>query len=413
MNDEFFLGREPILDREEKIYSYTLLSQPAASPLGSGDGDGAFHPADTIIRLLSENGARELLGECKGGINIGFDLLMGDLPPTLPANRIILNLEQNLPLSDVIIRRCHQLKESGFMLALNNHRFSSQFTELYGIVDIIGIDLNRTPADRLKGAVRLFRRHPVRLLAERVDTRDQFTQCRTLGFELFQGFFFATPTVMARKKLNETAATLLRIALLIINEAGVEAIVQTVQESPGLTYKLLLQANSVVVGARREIDSVRHAILLLGRDLIRRWAQVELLAANGSEEQDNPLVEMATMRAGFMEQLSKSHPLLAGSRDAADRAFLTGTLSMLETIYNVSIEDVVQSVELSADVKMALLRREGLFGHMLTLVEALERLDFDGARDILPRITLSPGKILDAQRNSFHRKGGGMSAAVA
>ncbi|MEI7432329.1 MAG: HDOD domain-containing protein, partial [Betaproteobacteria bacterium] len=212
-------------------------------------------------------------------------------------------------------------------------------------------------------------------------------------------------------KINEITGSLLRIVHQIINDADIEVIVRIIQESPGLTYKLLLLANSVTVGSRREIDSVRHAVSLLGRDQIRRWAQLELFASGNSQELESPLVDMALVRASFMEYLTKCHPLLRGFRDAADRAFLTGTLSMMESIYNVHIEDIIKSVELADDVKIALLRRAGLFGEMLTFVEALEQLDFDKSWALLSKMKISHVQMLDAQRKSFLWKTGGVSSA--
>jgi c-di-GMP-related signal transduction protein len=412
MSCEFLLGRQPILDREEKLFGYALLFGTMESLHQNGGEVGPPLSDHVLVDLMTDACAEDLFGEGKGIVPLGVDLLMSDALAALPANRLILSLIKPRITAE-LVKRCRDLKQIGFTIALSDHLFDPRFSELYRIVDVIGIDVKQSPADKVDASVRHLQNLPLRLLAEQVDTRDDFAQCRTLGFDFFSGFFFAGPAVKANKKLNETAATLLRIALLIINEAGVEAIVRTVQESPGLTYKLLLQANSAVIGARQEIDSVRHAIMLLGRDPIRRWAQAELMASNGSQERDNPLVEMATVRASFMEHLSKSHPLLRNSRDAADRAFLAGTLSMLETIYNVPIKDVVDSVELCADVKMALLRREGLFGELLLFVEALERLDFEEARKMLPRIKISPSQVLDAQRKSFLRKPGGMNATMA
>ncbi len=410
MSNAFLLGRQPVLDREEGLFAYEFVFHPMDPPDQTTMSEGGGGDAGQLMELLSGRDAQELLAERKGVIAIGYDLLMNDSLMALPGSRIILGLTQELPLTAPVIERCHRLKESGFTLALDNHRFRPELAELYRIVDIVRIDLQLTPADRLKVAVQQFCPHPVRLLAKKVESRDEFIHCRACGFELFQGFFFTKPTVHEKKKLDETTARLLRILNLIINDADVDVIVRTFQESPGLTYRLLLQANSAVIGARQEIESVRHAISLMGREQIRRWAQIELLGSNFSREQDTPLVEMATARAGFMEYLSKSHQLLRGFKDAADRAFLTGTLSMLGSIYNVSIEEVVTSVELSADVKMALLRRTGLFGDMLTFVEALERLDFLTAQGLLPTLKFSPAQILDAQRKSFIPKTGGVSA---
>lgn len=120
-------------------------------------------------------------------------------------------------------------------------------------------------------------------------------------------------------------------------------------------------------------------------------------------------MEMASVRASFMGYLAKCHPMLRGFRDAADRAFLAGTLSMLELIYNISLEDIVKEVELSEDVKTALLRRAGLFGEMLTFVEALEQLDFDTSWALLSKMKIANVEMPDAQRKSFHWKTGGVA----
>jgi len=409
MSNTFLLGRQPILDREEKVFAYGLVFRSAESPRQTTD-NGTFPTADLIIELLSEVAAQGVLGQFQGAVNIGPELLMDDLMATLPAKRFILVLDRNPPATDEMIDRCRRLKESGFTLALGDHPFRPEYAEIYQSFDIIGINVKHTPADLIQASIQQFRRHPVRLLAEHVETRDEFAAYLSQGFELFQGLFFTKPTVNARKKLTEIAATLLRLVLLIINDSGVEAIVRTVQESPSVTYKLLLQANSVVVGARQEINSVRHAIMLLGRDRIRRWALFELLVANGgSQERNNPLFTMAMARSVFMEYLSESHPLLGGGSDAVDRACLVSVLSMMETIYNVSIEDVVKEVVLAADLKMALLQRAGLLGDMLSFVEALERLDFATAGKMLPKLQLSPARILEAQRRSLLKNSGGAS----
>ena len=407
MSDEFLLGRELVLNRDEKVYAYRLHFRSTSS--GSAVLR-SFPPADLILDLLSGSSTEEFQVERKGILTISSDLLLSDALTTLPADRIILLLDREPLLNDTVRERCHCLREAGFTLALDGGLFHPEISELQELFDIIGVDPTRIPAD--PGVVEQFHQRQLLLLAERVSTRDEFAGLQGAGFDLFQGLFFAAPTLTAKKKLNETAATLLRIALLIINDGEVEAIVRTVQESPALTYKLLLQANSVVVGVRREIDSVRHAILLLGRDLVRRWAQTELLASSGSHERDNPLVELATARAGLMEQLCRSHPLVQGSRDFADRAFLVGTLSMLESIYNVPLENLVASVELSADVRVALLRRSGLLGNLLTFVEALDLLEFKVAGEMLPRINLSPRQVLDAQRRAWMRKAGGGGISV-
>ena len=411
MSDNYLLGRQPIMNKEEKIFAYELLFRSEESSQQAHVIDGSLSTARVIVSTLSGIGAHEVLGEHQGVINVEYDLLMSDALAILPCGKIILELHQNLPVTGDVIARCRKLKDSGFVLALDNQTFRQENKALYESIDIIGIDLRQTSSDRLRADIGQYRQFPVKILAQKVETRTEFNECQSLGVDYFQGFYFAKPTIIQKNKINEITGSLLRIVHQIINDADIEVIVRIVKESPGLTYKLLLLANSVTVGSRREIDSVRHAVSLLGRDQIRRWAQLELFASGNSQELESPLVDMALVRASFMEYLTKCHPLLRGFRDAADRAFLTGTLSMMESIYNVHIEDIIKSVELADDVKIALLRRAGLFGEMLTFVEALEQLDFDKSWALLSKMKISHVQMLDAQRKSFLWKTGGVSPA--
>ncbi len=402
MNDNYLLSRQPIMDRNEKSSAYKLLLR---SEQARG-GDASPSPVEAIIDSLSGRGAGELFGDRRGVVTVDAELLMNDLLLTLPCGKIILELRHELALTGERIERCRRLQEAGFGLALVNHRFLPELKEFYQTLDLIGIDLRRTPGEQLRTVVGSYHQFPGKLFAHEVESRAEFAQCQSLGFDFFQGSFFVKPTTTVKKKLNESTVSLLRIVQLIMNDADNDLIVRVFQESPALTYKLLLQANSAAVGARREVDSVRHAVSLLGRDQIRRWAQMELLAAGGAQEQETPLVEMAAVRAGFMEHLTKCHPMLRGFRDAADRAFLAGTLSMLEAIYNIPVESIVEEVALSDDVRIALLHRRGLFGEMLAFAESLERCDFDTARALLVKLKIPHQQMLDAQRNSFHWKSG-------
>ena len=397
MDAAYLIGRQPILDKDGRIYAYEIVFH-AMDTAQTCPADGV---SSRIIDFLANNGAQEILGERKGVIEIGIDILMDDALLNYSVNGITLSIKKSVPLTSAVIERCLRLKESGFSLALDNHEYHHELAELYTRIDFMRIDLDQISPSGLMTVTKECRHHHIHLLARKVETRKQLADCQALEFDLFQGQFIIQPSTSKKKKLEETTSSLLRILHLIMKDAEVDAIVHTFEESPALTYKLLLQANSALVGSRREIESVRHAVSLLGRDQIRRWAQSEILSASGDSQGDNPLVEMATFRASFMEYLSKSHPMLRGFKDAADRAFLVGTLSMMEIIYNVSIDDVVKSVELSSDVNSALLRRAGLFGYMLLFIEAIERLDFDAAREILPKIKMSPVQILDSQRKAF------------
>jgi EAL and modified HD-GYP domain-containing signal transduction protein len=247
----------------------------------------------------------------------------------------------------------------------------------------------------------LFRPYPVRLLAEKVETRESYLQCRNLGFEYFQGYYFARPLIIEKKRIEGDASILLKLMRLLSEDAELTEIEHSLCKSPGLTYKLLLLVNSVVIGIREKIQTIRHAVAILGRRRIKQWVQLALFAADDSRGMMNPLVEMAAVRASFMEQLVYRHPQLKDNRDAPDQAFMVGILSILETIYDISIDEVVAVLNLSVEVKAALISREGPFGRILALAELMERTLFGVTPDMIEDLGLTQNDVLTAQVKAY------------
>jgi len=251
-----------------------------------------------------------------------------------------------------------------------------------------------------------FSPYPLQLLAEKVETREQYLRCRDMGFDLFQGYYFAKPSLMEKKRFDDANAHLLKLMRLLIEDAETDTIEQTFRESPGLTYKLLLLVNSVSIGVRVKVQNVRHAISTLGRQQIKRWAQLCLFATNESTGLENPLVEMAAVRAAFMEEMAVRLPQFAGNHDAPDQAFMAGTLSLLETIYNISIDEVISSLHLSDEVGEALTGRSGIFGKLLQLAELFEQMEFEKTASQLAELGLSQEDVLAAQIKAYSWRAG-------
>jgi c-di-GMP-related signal transduction protein len=272
-----------------------------------------------------------------------------------------------------LIRRCRELKESGFVLALDDHSYDPRYGELYKTVDIIKIDLMQTPLESLGEMVECFRQYPVKLLAEKVESREVYQHCHELGIEYFQGYYFAKPVLMEKKRIDEASTTLFKLIRLLMNDSEIGEIENAFRTSPGLTYKLLLLVNSVSLGFREQIDTVRHAITLLGRQRLKRWVQLALFVSEKQPGLENPLVDLAGARASFMEQLASRHPLLKNRRDSPDQAFMVGILSLLEALYSISLDEVIASLNLSQEFKEALLTRSGTLGAILELAELFER----------------------------------------
>lgn len=394
------IGRQAILDRNESIVAYELLFRSVASPF-SMVGDATLATASVIINSLTEFGLDNLLGEHRGFINLDADLLMDDSLNILPKGQIVIELLETIELTPQLIEHCRTLKELGFTLALDDHEYHPDFHELYDIVDIVKVDVIQSPALHMAAAIRQFRRYPLQLLAEKVETHEEFQRCLLLGFDLFQGYYFAKPSLMKKKRLCESTATMLKLMRLLGEDAELGEIEKTIKNSPGLTYKLLLLVNSVGIGLCNKIDSVGHAITMLGRRQIKRWVQLALFAGDDARGMESPLVEMAAVRASTMEHLACQHPVLKDDGQSGEKAFMVGILSILDNIYESPMEEVLRSLNLCDEIRDALLTQTGEFGRLLHVAQQLEIMELDTVVSALGGTGLTLDNVLQAQVNAY------------
>jgi len=404
-NGNYLLGRQPILNRSQEIVAYELLFR-SAGMLTADVSDASHATANVIINTLTGFGLEDILGGHKGFINMELELLMDDSLQILPKDQVVIELLETLEISPELVDRCRFLKENGFSLALDDHEYSPAFHELYKIVDIVKVDLMLGPRERLAEMVKQFEGYSLQLLAEKVESLDEFRYCLDLGFDLFQGYYFAKPSIMEKKKIDDSGSTLLKLMRLLSEDADQKEIEKIFRGDPGLMYKLLLLVNSVGIGIRNKIDTVSHAIVVLGRQQIKRWVQLALFAGNDQRGLENPLVDMAAVRAGFMENMTHYHHGLKGLPDSTEKAFMTGILSILEKVYDIPVEEVIQKLNLSDDVKDALVLRQGGLGKLLHMAELLEEMDFNHLGRHLDEMGVSLEDALICQKKSFAwRKG--------
>jgi EAL and modified HD-GYP domain-containing signal transduction protein len=267
---------------------------------------------------------------------------------------------------------------------------------LLELVDVVKVELMGMSDANLASTVKALRRWPVKLLAEKVDNEAQMKHCLELGFELFQGYYFAKPTIIAGKKLSHSEMTLNRLLGLVLEDADTGELVAIFKPEPGLTLNLMRLTNSAASGVRQKITSVRHAITVLGRRQLQRWLQLLVYAdASPNGPLASPLMQLAATRGRFMELLAGD--LMGADRDLVDRAFMTGIMSLMPALLHVPIAEVMQGLNVANDVREALETRRGVLGGMLQLAEKQEEGDPDACFALIVEL---PG--LDTERvNAF------------
>ncbi|KAF0221312.1 MAG: putative signal transduction protein containing EAL and modified HD-GYP [Geobacteraceae bacterium] len=398
--DTLFLGRQPILNQVQKLVGYELLFRSADS-LHANITNEMQASAHVIVNALSHFGIQDVLGRNKGFINVSNEILLSDALELLPKEQVVIELLESIQPTDEVIDRCRELKARGFTLALDDHLYDPSFEPLYKLIDIVKIDLLQPGPMGLKEMVACLRRWPLTLLAEKVETTEQFQMCRQYGFELFQGFYFARPTVIQQRNVNVATVTLMQLLDQVMKEAETAEIEETFKQNPELIYNLLRLVNSVYFGMREKIKALRHAIAILGREHLKRWVMLALYATSDKGTASSPLMEMAAVRGKFMEMLIKMHPPLQRDADYADRAFMTGVLSLIDVLFNVHMEEAINQCNLAEDVRTALLEREGVMGNLLLVAERVEQTRFDDLAYLLQPSRLTPQTLTSAHMEAL------------
>lgn len=399
-HQEFFLGCQPILDRRQSVCAYELLfrsgQRNAAEIL-----DDLQASASVISYAFGDLGIGAAFGKGKCFINVSQKLLMSGMVELMPKDRVVLELLESIEPEEAVLERCRELKAKGFSLALDDFECDNEREKekLMDLVEIVKVDLTRVEPAKLAEFVHCLKRWPVKLLAEKVESTEEVQQCMELGFEYFQGYYFARPHMIIGKRVDPSHMTLLHLLGMVLDDADTKEIEKLFKRAPDLSYNLLRLVNSVASGMHQKISSLNQAIVVLGQQQLLRWLQLLLFTERNSESVSNPLLLLAAQRGKLLE-------LMAGrinQRDAGlrDRAFMTGILSLLDALLNQSLEEIVKQINLTSDVREALLERQGQLGCMLQLSEELERNDYEKVTERIFQLGLGIGELMQMRTEAM------------
>lgn len=394
---EIFLGRQPILDVSQNIVAYELLFRSGWNLTANVTND-VLATSTVITNTVSHFGIDNVLDKQTGFINVSYDLLMSDVLELLPRGRIVLELLESVKIDERAIHRCRELKASGFRLALDDFEYDAAYDPLLEVIDIVKFDMLISSPQQVEDALQRIRRWPnIQLLAEKVEDIEQFERSRNWGFTLFQGYFFARPAILSSKKANPRQLILLRVMNQIMNDVEIREIENTFKENPNLALGLLRLVNSVGMGLRLKIGTLQQALVVLGHRHLQRWVQLLLYVQDGAAA-TNPLMQMAATRARIMELLSQVHPDKRHATEAAtDSAFMTGILSLVDVLLGMKMEDILNQLSLTDEVKNAILAREGFLGQLLLLMEKVEAGEYAAVSALLEHLGLTPADLGQAE----------------
>ncbi|MGW8393248.1 EAL and HDOD domain-containing protein [Pseudoduganella sp. HUAS MS19] len=395
--NQFFLARQPILNRSQRLVAYELLYRNAE--VHEARVTDGTHATASVIAHASELGMEQVVGDQLAFVNVDTTGLMSDFIHFLPNDKVILEVLESVEPTPDVLKRVQELKQAGYKFALDDVAGESEaVTALRPLMDVIKVDIKQIERGRLPELTRYLRNANQKLLAEKVETVEEFRECMDLGFEYFQGYYFARPVILSGKKITPSQLSIMHLLDLLNQDADQREVERSVKHDPLISLNLLRLVNTPAVGARFRINSVGHALIVLGRRQLQRWLQI-LLYVKGSEF-DSPLLQMATTRGKTME-LVMGH-VRPSERVAADIGFTVGIMSLMDALFSVRMGEILDSVNVLDEVRDALLHREGDYGDVLRLIELIERAQ-EGREltGILHKLDLPPSALYALQREAF------------
>lgn len=394
---EVFVGRQPILDRHEKIFGYELLFRSGQGPRPDISSN-AKATASVMVNTLNNIGVKKLIGDKKGFVNVDLETIESGILDLLPRTSTVLEVLETVEVTDRVVELCRELRRKGFEIALDDFMFNESYEPLFDSVSIVKMDILQYERQALPTAVKRLRKKRLKLLAEKVETKDDFTFCKELDFEFFQGYFFAKPSIIAGRSISPTHLVLIELYRLLSKEADLFAIETVFRKNPELNVKLLKFMNSASFYTAQKITSIRQAIALLGYRNLQKWVTLLLYAGESEDMKANPLLERAAIRGRLMELLATRS---FKDRSLADTAFICGVLSLVDVVFRMPMDQILSELNLSTEINEALTVRAGILGSLITITERLEENDVEGLHTLLGTLGLTPEVLYLMERNAI------------
>ncbi|WP_024955422.1 EAL and HDOD domain-containing protein [Sulfurospirillum arcachonense] len=393
---DIYIAKQPIIDVNNEIYGYELLFRTI-------DNNGSMHAlfedellatAKVLVNALNHFGISSLVNDSLAFINIDQEFLFDPILFNIPKDRFILEILEDTILDKKTIERIKMLKEQGYKFALDdvhsNDGFIERFIPIFPYIDILKLDVSLIKENAIEKYLKSFKKYNFELLAEKVETQEDYELFKAYGCILFQGYFFAKPDVLQKKSIDPEFKKIFQLINLLDDEnIATKQIVKELENEIELTIQLLRFINSGFIGLKKEVTSVNHVLSLLGKKPLKQWLLLIAFAKSMDSEikvEKNPLFNLALNRSKIMASIVK---LMKNTSCDIHEASFVGILSLIDVILKIPLDTILEEISLGNHVKEALLYRKGELGKLLKLVIAIEKLDMQKVDKILDDIHIT------------------------
>ncbi|WP_264193817.1 EAL and HDOD domain-containing protein [Methylobacillus caricis] len=343
-----------------------------------------------LVNTISDMGAQWLLGDKMAFINVSEEMLHSEFLELLPPARTVLELADITVPGPAMVERCQFLRKRGYKIALKDKGTSLLGSPLIDCADFIKIDILAFSMDEVAKRFLDYQSLTLKIVAEKVEHQEQYELCKKIGFHLIQGFYFAHTETFTAKVINPAFTAVLDLLNMVSRDADIQEIESGFKRDAALSFKLLRYINSVGFGLSCEIQSIRHALTIIGTKQLYRWLTLLMVTA-GENSAAPALMKTSITRGRLTELLGEGYFDKAGR----DNLFVVGVFSMLDRMLEMPMEQVLEKVDLPEAVHDALLHRTGVYGPFLELAEACESQDDTRMIALANNLQLDPNKVND------------------
>ena len=365
------VGRQPIYSRDLEVYGYELLFRGADDDEEARFTDGDAATSQVIISAFHEIGMREVVGGRLAFVNVTRGFIVGEYPLPVPVEDVVLEILEHVEPDSEVLAGISGLIDRGFTIALDDFVLNDTTAAFLDLAHIVKIDVDAQPRDDVRRLIDTLRQRKLKIVAEQVQTIEDFEDCVELGFDLYQGYFLSRPKIVRGRRIGSSRMTILRLLARLMDPASeLDELEELIAQDVTLVYRLLRLINSTKYAMPRRIESVRETLVYLGREQVRNLAGLFVLSR--FDDRPHELVVSAMVRGRMCELLAQADGLRG-----SEAFFATGMLSTLDALLECPMEQAVAEVNLSEAIERALLEREGELGEALSCVLAYERGEWE------------------------------------
>ncbi|WP_448247386.1 EAL and HDOD domain-containing protein [Thalassotalea agariperforans] len=391
----FYAARQPILDKNKQLFAYELLFRDSLDNIFP-DIDGDEATSKMIEASRFNMGITEFTGGKPAFINFTLETLNSNYPEMLTSDELVVEILETIKPGKRLLAHCKDLHAKGYTLALDDYIHQSVWQHFYPYIHIIKLDwqdIDISTIQEIKTAIAKFPH--IKLLAEKVETYEEYEQALELGCELFQGYFFSQPEMVKTKNLSPSQISMAELLYETSKpELDLTSITSVFERDVTLSYKLLRYANSPIFRRRNEISTIKQALVILGSAELQRFIAL-MFAVNANPDKPSELIKLSMARAKFCEMLAKELKL------DSSIAFLAGLLSLIDAILDEKIESVLETLPLSQEIKQPLLTKKGPLAELIKLVSEIERADWDDLDLVVETLQLNKDNVMTAYNDAL------------